>query len=62
MSSRQFAEHARNGVELEGGWDAALKSYEEKYPKEAQEFKQLIGGSIPSDWDKALPVLISTFS
>jgi len=44
-------------MQLEAEWNDALKRYTEKYPKEAEEFQNLLNGNIPSDWDKVLPVL-----
>ena len=32
-----------------------MADYEKKYPEEAAEFKQLIGGDLPDDWDAVLP-------
>ena len=48
--------HTKGGAELEARWLADLDEYENKYPQEAAEFKNLISGELPQGWEKALPV------
>lgn len=51
----EFTKNSKHGMQLEAEWNDALKRYTEKYPKEAEEFQNLLNGNIPSDWDKVLP-------
>ena len=53
---REFTDHAKHGVAMEEEWNKALEEYSRKYPEEGAEFKQLISGELPADWEKALPV------
>lgn len=46
---------ALQGAKLEQKWNEDLKAYTEKYPEEAEEFKQLISCELPKDWDATLP-------
>ena len=44
------------GAQLEKEWETSLVSYQTKYPELAQQLKQAIGGKLPMDWDKQLPM------
>merc|ERR1712054_740601 len=44
------------GAAIEAEWEATSAKYTEMYPEEAAEFKQLISGELPEDWESALPV------
>ena len=59
---RQFTNQAKHGVAKEEEWNKALEDYLRKYPDEAREFKQLLSGELPQDWEKALPVSAMTNS
>ena len=56
LSSREFTNHANHGVAEEEEWNKSLEDYSRKYPNEAREFKQLISGQLPDNWEEALPV------
>ncbi|CAI5971619.1 unnamed protein product [Closterium sp. NIES-65] len=43
------------GAKLEANWNALLAKYENEYPTEAAQFKQLISLELPEGWEKALP-------
>lgn len=51
----EFTNHAKHGVAKEEEWNKALEVYSTKYPEEAREFKLLISGNLPQDWEKSLP-------
>lgn len=53
---REFTNHAKHGVTKEEEWNKDLEEYSKKYPEEAREFKQLVSGGLPQDWEKAIPV------
>jgi transketolase len=44
------------GAAAQAEWNSALAAYKAKYPKEAEEFAQLVSGKLPAGWEKALPV------
>jgi len=43
------------GAAAEEQWKAAMATYKQKYPKEAEEFEGLISQKLPAGWEKALP-------
>ncbi|GBF99155.1 transketolase [Raphidocelis subcapitata] len=43
------------GAAAQAEWNASLAAYKAKYPKEAEEFTQLVSGKLPAGWEKALP-------
>lgn len=49
------AKKAVEGAQIEADWNDTLAEYEQKYPMEAAEFKQLISLELPAGWEKALP-------
>ncbi|KAG0566208.1 hypothetical protein KC19_7G046000 [Ceratodon purpureus] len=51
----EFTNHANHGVAEEEEWNKSLEDYSRKYPNEAREFKQLISGQLPDNWEEALP-------
>lgn len=55
---RHWSKHLTDGPALEASWEESLAAYEQKYPEEAAEFKQLISQKLPTGWEKALPVSI----
>lgn len=56
LSVREFTDHAKHGISEEEEWNEALEDYSKKYPEEARNFKELISGELPKDWEKAIPV------
>ncbi len=50
-----YHEVAEKGAKLESQWNDLLKSYGEKYSKEAAELTRRIEGRLPDGWEKALP-------
>ncbi|MES2024042.1 MAG: transketolase [Pseudomonadota bacterium] len=48
------------GLALESNWDALLKSYGEKFPKEAAELARRMAGELPGDLNKAVDAYIAT--
>lgn len=59
---REFKKTAKDGAALEEEWNALVDKYEQKYPKEGQEFRTLLSGALPKDWEKSLPVSVKTTS
>ncbi|PTQ45753.1 hypothetical protein MARPO_0013s0012 [Marchantia polymorpha] len=53
--SAHWSKHLTDGPALEASWEESLAAYEQKYPEEAAEFKQLISQKLPTGWEKALP-------
>nr|XP_024385105.1 transketolase, chloroplastic-like isoform X2 [Physcomitrium patens] len=51
----EFTDHAKHGISEEEEWNEALEDYSKKYPEEARNFKELISGELPKDWEKAIP-------
>lgn len=44
------------GSRTEEAWNGQLAEYKDKYPEEAKELELAINGSLPAEWEKALPV------
>ncbi|CAM6083235.1 unnamed protein product [Calypogeia fissa] len=55
MVYEEFKKTAKDGAELEEEWNALIKEYKGKYPKEGKEFRDLLTGTLPKDWEKVLP-------
>lgn len=53
--SAHFGDLKAEGERKEAEWNALLKKYTEKYPKEGQEIQRRFSGELPADWEKALP-------
>ena len=45
----------RRGEELESEWSSAFARYAAAYPGEAAEFKRVMAGELPRQWDAGLP-------
>ncbi|CAM8901841.1 unnamed protein product [Rhodiola kirilowii] len=52
---KHWSRHASEGAALEAEWNAKFAEYEKKYAAEGAELKSIIEGTLPSDWEKALP-------
>ncbi|KAK9790779.1 hypothetical protein WJX73_009714 [Symbiochloris irregularis] len=50
-----FGDTQKQGEAKEKEWDQNLAEYTKKYPKEGEDFKQLISGKLPSGWADVLP-------
>lgn len=50
-----FAESVERGKDKEVKWDADFLSYKDAYPKLASEFKRVMAGELPKDWDSEIP-------
>ncbi|MEY4179618.1 MAG: hypothetical protein RLY70_3192 [Planctomycetota bacterium] len=44
------------GSALRGEWEAKFASYEQAYPQQAAELRQIWSGKSPANWESALPV------
>lgn len=44
------------GVELEGEWNRKFEAYTKANPKDAAEFRAMVGAQLPAGWDADLPV------
>ncbi len=58
LISSEIREHlcaVGRGREWEGSWSADFASYEKAHPDLAAEWKDVIAGRLPSDWDGAIP-------
>jgi transketolase len=51
-----FREAVEKGDVAQAAWEARLRAYGESYPEQADEFKRLVAGELPSGWKEALPV------
>ncbi|NLO91061.1 MAG: transketolase [Elusimicrobia bacterium] len=51
----QFESAGREGAKFQGQWEELFKSYSEKYPQEAAEFRRQMSGELPKGWKDALP-------
>ena len=47
-----YAKLAADGKAKNDEWDALLKSYGDKYPKEHAELTRRIAGDLPEGWEK----------
>uniref|UniRef100_A0A7N0TDJ2 transketolase n=1 Tax=Kalanchoe fedtschenkoi TaxID=63787 RepID=A0A7N0TDJ2_KALFE len=52
---KHWSRHVPEGAALEAEWNTKFSEYEKKYAAEAAELKSIIEGTLPSDWEKALP-------
>lgn len=43
------------GKQVQAEWEAKLSAYAEAFPKLAAEFKQIMGGELPQEWDAGIP-------
>ncbi|MBE9179168.1 transketolase [Oculatella sp. LEGE 06141] len=50
-----YRKSIQRGADAEAEWNQLLQEYETKYPNEATEFKRLLSGKLPDQWEKALP-------
>ena len=57
---REFEKHAEHGQAAEDEWNRVLAKYRKKYPHEGAEFMQLLNKTLPDDWERVLPVKISS--
>nr|GLL23230.1 transketolase, chloroplastic-like [Ipomoea trifida] len=55
MVCREMKLQAEKGETLEQEWHSKLYSYQNKYPEEAKEFKDLLNGGIVPGWESSLP-------
>jgi transketolase len=58
---REFAEQGADGQAAENEWNQLLVEYQKKYKDEASEFKLLLDGSVPKNWEEILPVMANLF-
>ncbi len=49
-----------HAAQAESTWNLTLAHYETSYPEAAGEFKSIVAGTLPADWEKALPVFSTT--
>ncbi|CAN1308090.1 Transketolase, chloroplastic [Linum perenne] len=59
---KHWSRHIEAGASLEADWNAKFAAYEQKYKEEAAVLKSIISGDLPADWEKALPVSITTYT
>ena len=52
---KYFDDLATKLAESEAAWQDLLKQYEAKHPELGKEFRRLMNGELPADWDKQLP-------
>ncbi|PLS69677.1 MAG: transketolase [Cyanobacteria bacterium M5B4] len=50
----RFRQAIEKGAKSEAEWNAKFAEYEKAYPQEAAEFKRIMAGELPPDWQKAL--------
>lgn len=53
--NKVMGSNVERGSALEAAWNANLNAYSAKHPEEAAEFKALISGELPANWEDALP-------
>ncbi|XP_002985082.2 transketolase, chloroplastic [Selaginella moellendorffii] len=51
----EFKKKAKEAECIEEEWNIELAKYEQEFPNEANEFKQLLGNIISEGWEKVLP-------
>ncbi|MEO8049168.1 MAG: transketolase [Acidobacteriota bacterium] len=51
-----FRQAVPHGQKLEAEWQAMFAQYSVQYPDLAKEFKQRLGGELPTGWDADIPV------
>lgn len=50
-----FREAVDRGPRLEAEWDELVEKYEEKHPELGQQWRSMMKGELPADWEKHLP-------
>ncbi|MCU0533308.1 MAG: transketolase [Hydrococcus sp. Prado102] len=50
-----YRKAVEKGAQAESEWNETFAQYKSKYPQEAADFEQLIGGKLPEGWEKSLP-------
>ncbi|XP_020527157.1 transketolase, chloroplastic [Amborella trichopoda] len=55
MVYKEMQSHTEHGESMEREWNATLERYEHDYPMEAAEFKILLTGRLPPNWESSLP-------
>lgn len=50
-----FSECKSRGAQLEEEWNKLMRSYKDKYPKEAEELQRRISGKLIADWESLIP-------
>ncbi|HRV42665.1 MAG TPA: transketolase [Syntrophales bacterium] len=50
-----FRRAAAKGREEQGRWEEAFRAYAARHPREAEEFRRVMAGELPPDWDRGLP-------
>ncbi|MBN1662792.1 MAG: transketolase [Deltaproteobacteria bacterium] len=50
-----FREALKTGQDLENQWEKRFSGYADQYPEPAREFQRIIAGTLPDDWESALP-------
>ncbi|HZP45624.1 MAG TPA: transketolase [Candidatus Binataceae bacterium] len=53
---REFRRCLERGAELEARWTRDFDSYAQQHADDAREFKAMLAGELPKDWDRDLPV------
>jgi len=51
-----FREAVDRGAEREASWQSRMETYRRQYPEHATEFERIVAGTLPENWDLALPV------
>jgi transketolase len=57
---RHWSRHIPAGAAFEAEWNTKFAEYEKKYSEEAAEFKSIMTGELPTGWEKALPVSVTS--
>jgi transketolase len=55
QAGAHFLKAVAKGKQLERDWDMVLREYGEKHPDLARQYKQVMGGDLPTGWDSDLP-------
>ena len=50
-----FRKAIDRGAELEANWQTLVEKYEQQFPEEGRQWRLMINGDLPADWEDHLP-------
>ncbi len=55
-AQKVFRKSIKAGGKKEKTWENLLASYEKTYPEPAEDYKRIMNGDLPEDWEQGIPV------
>lgn len=59
VAYEEFAEVGKRGAAAQAAWEATRATYAKTYPEDYEEWEAIDRGTLPADWEKALPTFTS---